>query len=345
MAGVALNENRFGIGARSRLLDGVRHERVGIALITLTIAALALLASQGAIPVAVSVHGMYVPIILAAYFYGLPGSLSAAIAGGAALVAAQAASGGAYAGSSPLFLTFYLLVALIVGRLLASIDERRKHLVRTQISMLKSFAVAVETEDEPAGAHCERVAANALTLGKALGLPRDELEELYWAGLLHDIGKVSVPREILRKPGGLTLEEYLVMRRHARLGASLLGSVDSFRRVAEGVGSHHERWDGAGYPGGLQGEAIPLFGRILAVVDVFEALSSDRPYRRALSREETVAELRRSAGSQFDPRLAEVYERLFREGKIQTASQPQAEEAEQPRIEFASAPQAVGGAS
>lgn len=289
----------------------------------------------------VTVHGMYVPIIVGAYFFGLRGALVVAAAAGLALspLTTFAALGDLSWISRQLF---YLVVAGISGRLLGLVDERRRSLIRTQITALKSFAVAVETEDEPDGEHCDRVAANSRTLGEALGLRDRELEELYWAGLLHDIGKVTVPREILRKPGGLTLEEYLVMRRHARLGANLLSSIDSFRRVAEGVGAHHERWDGSGYPGGLRGEDIPLFGRILAVVDVFEALSSDRPYRKALSRQDAVEELRSGAGSQFDPALVETYCRLFEEGRVQVASQPEAA-AEQPRLPLHSQGRSLSG--
>lgn len=316
-------------GSRSHLLDDIRRKRVGLSWVAGSLFSFALLALWPA-AADVAVHGMYIPIIVAAYFFGLGGALAAAAVAGLALSPLTTFTGLGDIG----WLTrqlFYLIAAGVAGRLLGLVDERRRSLIRTQITALKSFAVAVETEDEPDGEHCERVAANSRTLGEALGLKRRELEELYWAGLLHDIGKVTVPREILRKPGGLTLEEYLVMRRHARLGANLLSSIDSFRRVAEGVGAHHERWDGSGYPGGLRGEDIPLFGRILAVVDVFEALSSDRPYRKALTRQDALEELRNGSGSQFDPRLVDVYGRLFEEGHVQVASQPEAA-AEQPRL-------------
>jgi putative nucleotidyltransferase with HDIG domain len=308
-----------------------------LALTALPVLTLTLLGTLPAVPDLLVRHGMHLPIVLAAYFFGLRVSLATALVAGLAagpvLGSLTGSSGSASDGSWLLLTALYLSVGVLAGRLIDLIDERRKEVIRTQIDTLRSFAVAVETEDEGAGEHCERVAANARSLGEAVGLSRHQLEELYWAGLLHDIGKVTVPREILRKPGGLTLEEYLVMRRHARLGANLLSSIGSFRRVAEGVGSHHERFDGSGYPGGLRGADIPLYGRILAVVDVFEALSSDRPYRRALTREDALAELRRSAGSQFDPELVEHYERLYFEGRIQVASQPPVAE-EQPRLEL-----------
>src|SRR5690606_13984378 len=128
--------------------------------------------------------------------------------------------------------------------------------------------------------HCERVAQNAVSVGRVLGLPTNDLKALYWAGLLHDLGKIGVPEDILRKPGRLTGDEYTVMKRHARLGYEILMTVSSaFEELAEGVYTHHERFDGAGYPRGLKGEDIPIFGRILAVVDVFEAVTSERPYR------------------------------------------------------------------
>jgi putative nucleotidyltransferase with HDIG domain len=307
--------------------------------------ALLLLRAQGLVPAEIAAHLMYVPVVLAAYYFGPAWSIAVAIGAAAVLGPLGSTLSGVPAGSDWLWWSAsFVAVAALAAALLALVDDRRRRVIGTQIATLKSFAVAVETEDEQAGEHCERVAANACTLGEALGMDRKEVEELYWAGLLHDIGKVTVPREILRKPGGLTLEEYLVMRRHARLGANLLSSIDTFKRVAEGVGAHHERWDGSGYPGGVSGDEIPLFGRILAVVDVFEALSSDRPYRRAMSRDESLEELRRGAGSQFDPHLVDTYVRLYLEGRIQTASQPPAA-AEQPRLELQVSQQSTSGAT
>jgi putative nucleotidyltransferase with HDIG domain len=321
-------------GLRSHLLEDARGRSAGFVLVGLIVVVLVFLRSQELIPFTWSAQLMFLPVLLAGYFFGLAGWLLVALLGAAivgllgSVPASNAVSDG-WLG----WLSTYAVVGGTSTALLGSVDRRRRKVIGTQISTLKSFAVAVETEDETAGEHCERVAANACALGEALGLGRLEIEELYWAGLLHDIGKVTVPREILRKPGGLTLEEYLVMRRHARLGANLLGSIDSFHRVAEAVGAHHERWDGSGYPGGLRDDQIPLFGRILAVVDVFEALSSDRPYRRALSRHEALEELRRGAGTLFDPLLVDTYVRLFNEGRIQSASQPQ-DGTEQPRLEL-----------
>lgn len=331
-------------GWRSQLLDDRRASSSGLLVVGLPVVGLALLGSQGAVPELVLQHGMYLPLVLAAYFFGLSGSLAVALAATLAVGPLRSAFGVPFVLEDWLISsTLYLAVALLAGRLLGVLDERRRKVIRTQIATLKSFAVAIETEDEPAGEHCERVAANARTLGEAIGLGGYELEELYWAGLLHDIGKVTVPREILRKPGGLTLEEYLVMRRHARLGANLLSSIDSFKKVADAVGSHHERFDGSGYPGGLRAEDIPLYGRLLAVVDVFEALSSDRPYRKALTREDAIEELRRSAGTQFDPKLVEVFERLYRQGRIQVASQPQVVAEQQPRLELLVTQQPASG--
>lgn len=307
-----------GSGARPAIEE--RHAGLGLALVVLPLTGLALLRAQGAIPGDLAAHGMYIPIVIAAYFFGVRGSVAVSVlAGLAALSAGPAGFAMTLRAWLPLF-AVYLTVGGSVGVFLNVLDERRKKVIRSQIDSLKSFAMAVETEDDPGGEHCERVAMNARTVGEALGMKRGQLEDLYWAGLLHDIGKMTIPREILRKPGGLTLEEYLVMRRHARLGANLLSSIDSFKCVAEGVGAHHERWDGSGYPSGIQGDQIPVFGRILAVVDVFEALSSDRPYRKALSREDALEELRRGAGSHFDPELVELYERLYRQGRIQVAN-------------------------
>jgi len=209
----------------------------------------------------------------------------------------------------------YLAVALAAG--LGALGFRRKlrEEEQAQLDTLLQLAQDAEPGDD-AARHSERVAHNARELGRAVGLRGKELDNLFLAGLLHDIGKVSVPRDILEKPDDLNLEEFLVMRRHARLGANLLNSTRRFAGVAQGIGSHHERWDGSGYPAGLNGEDIPLHGRILAVVDAFEALTSDRPYRLAYDKSVAVEKLREGSGTQFEPRLVEKFLELVEHGVI-----------------------------
>ncbi len=248
------------------------------------------------------------------YLVVVVGALLTGPAGGAVAALTAAAVVGPLPGanSHPLI---YLAVALAAGLAMDSFRRRLREQEQAQLATLVKLAQDAEPGDE-ARAHCERVAHNAWELGAAMGLRGKELEDLYLAGLLHDIGKVSVPRDILQKPDDLTLEEFLVMRRHARLGENLLGTTKRFGNVAKGIGAHHERWDGSGYPAGLKGTQIPLAGRILAVVDVFEALTSDRPYRMAYKLDDAVAKLREGAGTQFEPQLVERYLELVERGRI-----------------------------
>lgn len=152
----------------------------------------------------------------------------------------------------------------------------------------------------------------------------DADEEVLIAGiLLHDIGKIFTPKEILYKPGPLTDEEKEVMRRHPVDGAEILGRIAGLRAMAENVRHHHERYDGGGYPDGLKGDAIPLGARIAAVVDAFDAMISDRPYRKAIPIEEAIEELARNRGTQFDARVVDVFIELYKEGKLKPGHVPQ----------------------
>ena len=150
-------------------------------------------------------------------------------------------------------------------------------------SVIMSLARTIEARDPNTEGHCERLARFAVTLGARLGLPEDDLAALHRGGHLHDIGKVAVPDAVLRKPGPLTDEEYEVIKRHTVVGDELLGSLRSMRRVRSVVRHHHERLDGTGYPDGLKGEDVPLLAQIVGVVDVYDALTSIRPYKPAWS--------------------------------------------------------------
>ncbi|HEY0093893.1 MAG TPA: HD-GYP domain-containing protein, partial [Archangium sp.] len=154
----------------------------------------------------------------------------------------------------------------------------------------------------------------AVAAGTALGLDEDTLQDLVVCGLLHDIGKIGVPDHILRKPGELTEEETLVMRRHPLIGAAILERSTFLRSAARGVLHHHERWDGGGYPFGLAREEISLTGRILAVVDAFDAMVTTRPYRDERALGEARAELERCAGTQFDPTVVAAFGRALDAG-------------------------------
>ena len=161
--------------------------------------------------------------------------------------------------------------------------------------------------------HTDRVACFCRQIGTALHLTENEIASLETAGSLHDIGKVIVPKEVLGKPGALTTEEFALVKRHPETGYQILRSVDDLAVHAEVVLCHHERWDGGGYPQGLKGEQIPLYSRIIAIADAFEAMTAKRVYRDAMPFEDAIAELEKNAGLQFDPHITGVFVRLLRE--------------------------------
>jgi diguanylate cyclase (GGDEF)-like protein/putative nucleotidyltransferase with HDIG domain len=188
---------------------------------------------------------------------------------------------------------------------------------------IEALAIAMRAKDDASQGHVRRVALYTEALGKELNLPASQVEALRAAALLYDIGKLAIPDYIIAKPGALTEEEFERMKIHTVVGAAILERVGFPYPVAPIVRSHHERWDGGGYPDGLKEEQIPLGARILAVADSFAALIADRPYRRALPQAEAVTIIRKQSGSAYDPRIVDVLERLWPEleAKLATPSE------------------------
>ena len=174
-------------------------------------------------------------------------------------------------------------------------------------AVVAALANAVEAKDAPTERHCERLAILGARLGARLGLSAEVLDAVTYGALLHDVGKIGVPDHVLTKPGPLTEPEWALVRRHPEIGERICAPLASFAAFGPIIRHHHERWDGTGYPDRLRGEATSLGARIVGIVDAFDAMTHDRPYRPALTPEQALAELRREAGRQFDPELARLF--------------------------------------
>jgi putative two-component system response regulator len=176
-----------------------------------------------------------------------------------------------------------------------------------------SLARAVEAKDSSLEAHTERVGMNARRVGEALGLSDESLDDLLWGGVIHDIGKIGIPDSILLKPGPLTVEEFELMKQHVFIGEEIARPLRSAHDLLPIIRHHHERIDGTGYPDGLAGENIPLGGRIVAICDAFDAMISDRPYRKGLTHANAMATLVAGAGTQWDTQLVAIFQTLVSE--------------------------------
>jgi putative two-component system response regulator len=190
-------------------------------------------------------------------------------------------------------------------------------------SVILSLGLTVEARDAYTNGHCQRMSAYAAAFGVHLDLSDDEVAALHRGGYLHDVGKVGIPDAILAKPAPLTPEEYAVMKRHTIIGDSLCGSLRLLRLVRPIVRHHHERWDGSGYPDGLRGDQIPLLAQLTGIVDVYDALTTERVYRKPVSIDMAVSELRGEAERDWHRRdLVESFISLVRSGRLQKAAEP-----------------------
>lgn len=187
-------------------------------------------------------------------------------------------------------------------------DTRQAHL-----QTIVLLANVIEARDVHTRGHVERVRTYALELGRALNWGPDELVILEYGALLHDIGKVTIPETVLNKPSRLTADELVIIQSHTTAGAKIIEGITHLREALPYVLSHHEKWDGTGYPEGLKVKEIPKEGRLLALADVYDALTSDRPYHLAMKPGDALALIRRDAGSHFDPDMAEVFVRVQQE--------------------------------
>lgn len=184
------------------------------------------------------------------------------------------------------------------------------------LGVTMALADALEQRDSYTGGHTRRVHEYAVSIGCRIGLDAEALDNLRLAAIMRDIGKVGVSDQVLRKPFRLDEQEFQEMCRHPEMGKNIIAHLPALAQVIPGVLYHHEQYDGSGYPYQLKGEQIPLHARIIAVADAFDAMTSDRPYRKALSFEAAFAELKRCAGQQFDPQLVALFETAWQEGEL-----------------------------
>jgi diguanylate cyclase (GGDEF)-like protein/putative nucleotidyltransferase with HDIG domain len=211
----------------------------------------------------------------------------------------------------PIYLTYHTY-KVYLGR----VEDERRHtqeMADLHLATIEALALAIDAKDQTSQLHIRRVQLYAAALARGLGMTENEIQGVKTAALLHDIGKLAVPEHILSKPGPLTPEEFQKIRAHPKVGADIVSSVPFPYPVAPLILSHHERWDGKGYPAGLKGEEIPLGARILSVVDYFDALMAERPYHKAMSAESAIGLLQQEAGKGLDPQVVRLFTELLPE--------------------------------
>jgi len=214
-------------------------------------------------------------------------------------------------GEIRLFTTFANQVGVVVenAKLFKDIEDSYK-------GLLETLGVIVETRDFYTADHSRDVKKYAVAIAEEMGLSREEIESISYASLIHDLGKIGIEEKILSKPDKLNAEEFEKVADHSRIGADIISHIKILQHLSPLILHLHERYDGRGYPDGLKGEDIPLGSRILMVADAFSAMTSDRPYRRAMAREEAMEEIKRNAGTQFDPKIVNLFLSMLKEKKV-----------------------------
>ncbi|NPA39623.1 MAG: GAF domain-containing protein [Thermodesulfobacteria bacterium] len=206
------------------------------------------------------------------------------------------------------------LLTALSHQIAVAIENARLYneLKETFFNVVFALADTIEKRDPYTGGHTRRVMTYSVAIGEEMGLPKDQLELLKLSAILHDIGKIGIKDDVLLKQSRLTKEEYELIKKHTIFGEEILKHIKQMKEVIPGVKYHHERPDGKGYPEGLKGDQIPLIARIIAVADTFDAMVTDRPYRKGLSFETAIEELKRCSGTQFDPKAVEAFIKVFK---------------------------------
>lgn len=296
-----------GPGSRPQMADVLARWRARPASIAVVAGALvactALVIAAGGPPTPAT-HLYYLAVVLAAVLWGpragvVIGAAAAALAEPGALLLL---GDGEHINDGWLLRAgAMMLVGWTTGTLTRALLDRVGELEQLNEETIFAFVRAIDARDPYTARHSEKVAHYAVLLARALGLAPADCERIHLSGMLHDVGKVALERSILHKPGPLTADEWAQVREHPARSAHIIGAVARFAHYVPGARHHHERYDGRGYPDGLAGKAIPLDARILAVADSYDAMTSDRSYRPALSHAEAISRLTADAGTQFDP--------------------------------------------
>lgn len=263
---------------------------------------------------------VFFPLIVTnALYYGPQGSLlfTAIWTSMVCIISFEFYDAGSYTRDQlPARLTFLLLTGFVSISLSAELRKRREKMEGQSRQTLTMLAQIVEARDTDAGMHLRHITHYSRALALHLGLTEQEANEISYAAMIHDVGKAQVPDAILKKPGPLTPEERREIEKHTLWGYELLAENDEFTSAREVARSHHERWDGTGYPDGLAGQDIPLAARITAVADVYDALISERPYKHAWPAHEAIAELKRLSGTHMDPEVVDAFVQLYDMGML-----------------------------
>ena len=189
------------------------------------------------------------------------------------------------------------------------------------INSVRMLAAAIDAKDPYTRGHSERVARYAIAIGKNLNLPPKDMNNLRISALLHDVGKIGIDDRILRKPGALSDEEFEVMKGHPDKGAAIMGGVAQLIDIIPGMKYHHEKWAGGGYPDGLQGESIPMQARIVAIADTFDAMTTNRPYQKAMELSYVIEKIKSFGGNRFDPKVVDAFVRAVKNGDVTVEDQ------------------------
>lgn len=259
----------------------------------------------------VYVHLFYLPIILGAYCFGGVGGVLTGIISGIIIGPFMPMNVDQGIPQPTLNwmirLSFFAFFGYFVGQMFYYLRLQKKNTEEISTSIISALANSIEARDQYTRGHCNNVMEMSVALAKEMNLTDQEINNIRWSSIIHDVGKIGIPEEILNKPGKLTKEEYEIIKLHPSIGAKIIKPVKNLSEIMPGVKYHHESLDGSGYPEGLRGDQIPLQARIIAIADVWDAITSDRPYRKGMEKDKAIEVLKSMAGLKLDEELVNIF--------------------------------------